>query len=303
MQIGNAISKVGLKLTAKLGKTGIILKAKSPELLIGAGILLVAGGTYLACRATAKAKDVIEARNIEVDEVRYREAEELEKLDPECTEQEIKVIRKETKSDIFVANVRCAWGITKLYVPAIALEAAGIGCFLASHGIMRKRNAALMAAYEATDKAYKRLKEKQSQEALPELKNDENIIEKKLEEQKNCPFNSDLGPWAFVFDENCNIWQPKDSVLYDQAKAIERVLTNRLNQGVTIFLNDIRTAFGSDIPGPNLEGQLICWDKEFGDTEVNLGLPKHLDAITGMSFWINPQGGHPIYDLKCLRRR
>ena len=306
MNIGNAIAKVGNKFAGKLGKTGIILKAKSPEILIGAGIVLVLGGTYMACRATSKAKDVIARRDIEIDELKYREAEALEQLSENCTEQEIKVVRKETKSDIFVAHVRCGWELTKLYAPAIAMEAAGIGCFLGAHGIMRKRNAALMAAYEATDKAYRRLKEERDKGLLTdgtECKEGEKLIEKKDEDQKNCPFNSDLGPWAFMFDEDCNVWKPSDSTLLMEAKAVERSLTNRLNAGRTIFLNDIRTAFGEDIPGPNLEGQIICWDKTLGDTEIDLGLPRSEDYIFGKSFWINPKGGHKIQDLPCLRRR
>lgn len=306
MNIGNAIAKVGNKLTGKLGKTGIILKAKSPEILIGTGIVLVLGGTYMACRATSKAKDVIQKRNDEIEEIKYREAEELGQLPETCAEQEIKVVRKETKSDIFVAHVRCGWELTKLYTPAIAMEAAGIGCFLGAHGIMRKRNAALMAAYEATDKAYKRLKEERDKGLLTdgtECKEGEKLVEKKDEDQKNCPFNSDLGPWAFMFDEDCNVWKPSDSTILMEAKAVERSLTNRLNAGRTIFLNDIRTAFGEDIPGPNLEGQIICWDKTLGDTEIDLGLPRSEDYIFGKSFWINPKGGHKIQDLPCLRRR
>lgn len=309
MNIGNTIAKVGNKFAGKLGKTGIILKAKSPEILIGAGIVLVLGGTYMACRATSKAKDVIQNRNDEIEEIKYREAEELGQLFENCknpTEQEVKAARKEAKSDILIAHVRCGWELTKLYAPAIAIEAAGIGCFLGAHGIMRKRNAALMAAYEATDKAYRRLKEQQGQKLLTdgtECKEGEKLVEKKDEDQKNCPFNSDLGPWAFVFDEDCNVWKPSDSTILMEAKAVERSLTNRLNAGRTIFLNDIRTAFGEDIPGPNLEGQIICWDKTLGDTEIDLGLPRSEDYIFGKSFWINPKGGHKIQDLPCLRRR
>lgn len=307
MNIGNAITKVGNKFAGKFGKTGIILKAKSPEILIGAGIVLVLGGTYMACRATSKAKDVINRRDIEIDELKYREAEVLEQLSEDCTEQEIKVVRKETKSDIFVAHVRCGWELTKLYAPAIAMEAVGIGCFLGAHGIMRKRNAALMAAYEATDKAYRRLKEERDKGLLTdgsECKDGDKLVEKKDEEQKNCPFNSDLDQWAFMFDENCNIWKPSDSINLAQAKAIEKALTTRLNTGRTVFLNDIRVAFGDDSPGPNLEGQIICWDKEFGDTEINLRLPKNESYIFyDKAFWINPKGGHKIHDLPCLRRR
>lgn len=312
MNIGNAIAKVGNKFAGKLGKTGIILKAKSPEILIGAGIVLVLGGTYMACRATSKAKDVIQKRNDEIEEIKYREDEEIGEINTtdymgvDYRTASIKSIHKEAKSDIFVAHVRCGWELTKLFAPAIAMEAAGIGCFLGAHGIMRKRNAALMAAYEATDKAYRRLKEERDKGLITdgtECKEGEKLVEKKDEEQKNCPFNSDLGPWAFMFDEDCNVWKPSDSTLLMEAKAVERSLTNRLNAGRTIFLNDIRTAFGEDIPGPNLEGQIICWDKTLGDTEIDLGLPRSEDYIFGKSFWINPKGGHKIQDLPCLRRR
>lgn len=311
MNIGNAITKVSNKFAGKLGKTGLILKAKSPEILIGAGIVLVLGGTYMACRATSKAKDIIENRNDEITTIKFEEHNDIEivndSTEPIDKEATIRSIRKEAKSDIFIAHVRCGWELTKLYAPAIAMEAAGIGCFLGAHGIMRKRNAALMAAYEATDKAYRRLKEERDKGLLTdgtECKDGDKLVEKKDEEQKNCPFDPDLDQWAFMFDENCNIWKPSDSINLAQAKAIEKALTTRLNAGRTVFLNDIRVAFGDDSPGPNLEGQIICWDKEFGDTEINLRLPKNESYIFyDKAFWINPKGGHKIQDLPCLRRR
>ena len=111
MNIGNAIAKVGNKFAGKLGKTGIILKAKSPEILIGAGIVLVLGGTYMACRATSKAKDIIENRNDEITTIKFEEHNDIEivndSTEPIDKEATIRSIHKEAKSDIFVAHVRC----------------------------------------------------------------------------------------------------------------------------------------------------------------------------------------------------
>ena len=297
MKIGNVLSSVGNKLAGKFGKTGLILKAKSPEILIGAGVVLVLGGTYMACRATAKAKEVLQERKNEIDEIKYREAEEIGEIN---TTENIKAIQKEARSDIFVANVKCGWELTKLYAPAIALEAAGIGCFLGAHGIMRKRNAALMAAYEATDKAYRRLKEQQDQKLLTDGKTEEKKSEDKKEEKEGCPFNPNLGPWSFVFDRNCDCWHNSATDNQMLAKCVEKIRTSQLNAGRTIFLNDIRTDFGMDNPGVNYEGQTICWSKEFGDTEIDLGLTF---SPYDKEFWINPQGGHPIEKATFLRRR
>lgn len=300
MNIGNAIAKVGNKFVGKLGKTGIILKAKSPEILIGAGIVLVLGGTYMACRATSKAKDVIQKRNDEIFEIKNCEDDQVLHLPENCTEQEIKAIHKEAKSDIFVAHVRCGWELTKLYAPAIAMEAAGIGCFLGAHGIMRKRNAALMAAYEATDKAYRRLKEQQGQKLLMDGKEQKTEEHEKEPEKERCPFDPNLGPWAFIFDRDCNCWHNSEIDNQMLAKFVEQHRTNQLLAGRTIFLNDIRNDFGMDNPGPNYEGQTICWSKEFGDTEIDLGLTF---GPYDKEFWINPQGGHPIDQATFLRRR
>jgi len=306
MHIGNAISNFGNKIGSKIGKTGTFIKAKSPEILIGTGILLVIGGTFMACRGTAKAKEVLEARKNEIEDIKANEEKDIFEAgldvrnDTDLVVIE-KQIHKEAKGDVFVANVRCGWELTKLFAPALMLEAAGIGCFLAAHGIMRKRNAALMAAYEATDKAYQKLKEKYMEKVLPEkqeeIKSEESEKEK---EQEHCPFNPDLGPNAFIFDRTCNSWHNDVNTVQSFAKYIERQRTKELQSGRTIFLNDIRTDFGKDLPGPSYRGQNICWSKDLGDTEIDLGLTF---GPWDKEFWINPIGGHPIEEDLSLRRR
>lgn len=278
MNIGNAISKVGNKLTGKLGKTSLILKAKSPEILIGAGIVLVLGGTYMACRATSKAKDVIEARDNEIAGIKNRELQQINEMKESAEklgltklpEDKVREITKETRSDKFVAHVRCGWELTKLFAPAIAVEAAGIGCFLGAHGIMRKRNAALMAAYEATDKAYRRLKEQQMQTENTEDKNDDHP------ELKDAKINTTKDTrYAFVFDRTClGVWVNSADQNLSTARVLQNIANKQFQTYGYYFLNDVRSAFNKD---RNKKGQVIGWSKEMGDTHIDFGLPPFVE--------------------------
>lgn len=259
------------------GKIGLTLKAKSPEILIGAGIVLIAGGTVMACRATSKAKKVLQDRKDEIDEI-------------ECTIED----PKEAKQDKIVANVRCAWGLTKLYTPAVLMELSGIACFCGSHHIMKQRNAALLAAYNATDSAYRKLRDKVYGKL--EEKNATNDIETKNEENRDeleqkiddAPFNY----FAFCFDETCFAWKKDEAYNEFYGKAAENSFTRRLQAGYPVFLNDIRTHFGKE---PTADGQKFGWMKELGDEFIDLGITE--SKIPGeRSYWVRPNCHHYLLD-------
>ena len=307
MNISTAIAKVGNvggKLVSKTGKLGLLVKAKSPELLIGGGILLVIGGTVMACRATSRAKDIINDYNDEVLESQYNEQAELALTNDEAT---MKEIHKEARSDIFVARVRRDWKLTKLYAPAIAMEVAGIGCFLGAHDIMRKRNSALIAAYEATDAAYRKLQERynkdigetkrltESRQEASEMTPEEQKIADELElcDRKGTEFNR----YSFFFDEMCDSWTGDAETNKYRALLCQQLYQKKLDAGRVVTLNDIRTFFGEDSPGPCAAGQVLCWSKELGDTTIDLGLTKGYDE--GCRNFINGRSREILITPNC----
>ena len=285
--MNNLVTKVGTIATRNLGKLSLALRSKSPEILIGAGICLVVGGTIMACKATSKAKDILYDREIEIRNLEEEESYNLSHngYDPSDSSKDdefAKGERRHTKKEKALVNITCGRRLVKCYAPSFAFEVAGIACFLGAHGIMRRRNSALIAAYEATEAAYRRLQEKvkrdnDSKSDLEEAKNrvangSGDIVDEIETSDRVYKENEQFNQYSFFFDEMCDAWKGDAELNLTFARMVENVLTKRLQARGFVFLNEVREMFGMDSPGPTAQGQIIEWMTKLGDTCVDLGI-------------------------------
>ena len=139
-RLGDAATRFGHKAAFKIKKA-------SPELLLVGGIVCVVGGTVLACKATKKASDILDEGHENVEQIKEDLIDETQSFSPE----DEKLIKK----DIARTKLRTLGRIAGAYAPAVALGSAGIAMIFTSHGIMRKRNGALLASYNALDAMFK----------------------------------------------------------------------------------------------------------------------------------------------------
>lgn len=138
----SAVSKMG----AALGRSGLLTKKYTPEILIGAGILAIGTGTVMACRATLRIDEVLEkARQVEakLDYVRQNASEE-------------DFTASEYARGLIAVKTEKAKSLFKLYLPPVTMILVGVTCVLSAHGIMSHRNAALAAAYKVIEESYDR---------------------------------------------------------------------------------------------------------------------------------------------------
>lgn len=154
------------------------IKKHSPEILIVTGVIGVVTSTVLACKATLKAKDVVDDLRERLDEIKETKeealaAEEVEEIDES-------IFKKAT----FATVASASWKLTKLYLPSVILGSLSIASIFASNNILRKRNACLAAAYAGLDKSFteyrKRVADKWGEEAEKEIRY--NMEKKKIEE-------------------------------------------------------------------------------------------------------------------------
>jgi len=135
-----------MKVKAILGTMSYAIKKRSPEILLGVGIVGVIGSTVLACKAALKAEEIL-------DEV----AEKAAKIDETVALAEkgmVEYTPSDEKQDRKVLMLSTAGKFVRLYGPAVTLMGASIGCILGAHHIMKKRNVALMAAYKVLEEAF-----------------------------------------------------------------------------------------------------------------------------------------------------
>lgn len=301
------LSNVKTVASVALHRTGLKFKKASPEILLGVGVVSIIGGTVMACMATLKADEVLSIHEENMESI----AEATEKAD-DYTEDD-------RKKDLALVYTQTAVRFTKLYAPAGMLIVGGIGCIMASHGIMKKRNAALTTAYMALDTAFKDYRKRVAKlvgedeeqkiylnaddvrkELVPDLETGE-TQEMTTVEGKHIQFSQ----YAKCFDEKSCMWKRNANENLRTLHFLQNQMNDMLRINGHVFLNEVYDAL--DIPRTQ-EGALVGWVKDpkpgTGDSYIDFGIyniksEACRDFVNGYeySIWLdfNVQGA--IYNL------
>lgn len=136
------IAKKLAPVTRFVNRGALKVKAHSPEILIAGGIVLGAVAIISAIKATPEAKEVMDARSSDIEEL--VELRENGKMSEETYKKSMFHIVKRTSS-----------GLLKAYYPTILIFAGSSACVIGAHSISKKRYAALSAAFVAVDTSFK----------------------------------------------------------------------------------------------------------------------------------------------------
>ena len=128
------------------------------------------------------------------------------------------------KKDTFVTYVQTSVNFLKLYGPAIGLAVGSVVCILTSHGIMRKRGAALLAAFNTLSETYQQYRDRVIKEhgEHADFLYAHNLYEDTVEEEEvneetgkkkkvkktvlRVDDPNNIGPYAKFFDDTCTGW-------------------------------------------------------------------------------------------------
>ena len=252
----------------------------SPEILMGVGVVGVVTGTVMACRATLKLNDILEEAQETRDKIKEVESN---------PDYEDKYTAEDAKKDLAVNYIQTGVKVAKLYAPAVAVGVAGVGCVLASHDIMKKRNVALSAAYLTVDKSFKEYKQRVVDRFGEEVEKEirygikaEEIVETVTDEEGNettvtetvNTMNPTLySDYARFFDEASPCWQndPEYNLMFLRAQ--QQYANDLLRAKGRLFLNDVYEMLGLE---KSKAGQIVGWvyDRENpnGDNFVDFGI-------------------------------
>ena len=265
--------KLSEKTTRKLGRAGLRIKANSPELLIGVGIVGVVTATVMACKASTKFESVIDETKGQLDAMRT--FAEKNGYSEEWTE-------KDHQKDTTIVYGKAAIKLMKLYAPALIVGGVSIGCILQSHRILNKRNAGLAAAYTALDKSFgdyrKRVVEKLGEEADKEFKyglhkekvevtetNEKGKEKKVKKEYDNVVDPSDISVYAKFYDSGCRGWTKDPNANLIFLKSQQAVASDKLKARGYLFLDEVYKMLGIPVTP---ESRMVGWvyDEE-GETD------------------------------------
>lgn len=258
------LSKFATVCNKAFGRPALLIKKHSPEILTGVGIVGVVTSAVLAAKATLSLEEKIDGMQQKLANI-----EDHLVIEPE----------KYTKDDAVKARthvyVTTALEIGKLYGPSVTLGMASIGCILGAHGIMKKRNAALAAAYKAVEETFNKYKQRVIEELGEEQERDiaMDIRDVEVEEdgkktiKKTGP--SLPSPYAKFFDEYSTAWEKDADYNLMYVRAQQQIANDILQSRGHIFLNEVYDMLG--LPHTQA-GSVTGWIAGQGDNFVDFGM-------------------------------
>lgn len=270
-----------------LSKAELKLKKHSPEILVVSGVIGMIGTVVTACKATTKVDSVIEEAKEKVDQI--HEVSERKDISDRYNKQD-------RQRDLTIVYTQTAVKFAKLYWLPIVLGITSTASILAGHGILKKRNAALAAAYAAIDTSFKdyrgRVVERFGEKVDYELKHGikaEKVSEalvtdeddNKNIESESQSFYSSLSGYAKIFDETNPYWERDSDFNYNFLHGKEKIANHKLKAKGYLFLNEVYSLLGFP---ETKAGQVVGWiynpDDTSRDNYVDFGLfnPKNKGA-------------------------
>ena len=257
-----------------------VVEKHSPEILAGVGVVGVVASTVMACKATMKLNDILEESKETRDKIREVES------NPRYEEQ---YSHEDAKKDLVINYTQTAMKVAKLYAPAVILGSASLGCLLASNDILRKRNAALSAAYMTVDKSFKeyrqrvvdRFGEEVEKEIRYNIKAEEvtsTVVAEDGSETTITETVKTMDPnlysdYAKFFDEASPYWQKDPEYNFMFLKSQQQYANDLLKARGRLFLNEVYEMLGID---KTKAGQIVGWvynpENPIGDNFVDFGI-------------------------------
>lgn len=259
-------TELATKASRIIMKSKMGLKKHSPEILTAAGIITGVAAAVIACKQTIKANDIItEAR---------KNLQSIENVKELAANNEVEYTKEDEQADRETIGKQITIGMVKTYALPVGLGLFSITCILASNHILKKRNAALAAAFSALSTDFtnyrKRVIEKYGKETDFMLKNglekqlvahqivDPETGEVKEEKKEVLTYEGNkLSQYARIFDEvESTQWTPSA----DHNRAFLLMEQNFFNERIKtrgyIFLNEVYERLGFR---PTKAGSIVGW--------------------------------------------
>ena len=268
------------KMVKVYNKSEMKVRKYSPEILAGVGVVGVIASTVMACKATTKLNDILAESKEQLEQIK------TVAVDPAYAD---KYTEDDAKKDTTITYVQTAMKVTKLYAPSVILCASSLGCLLASNNILKKRNAALSAAYMTVDKSFKEYRKRVADrfgeevekeirynikaEEITKVDEDGNEVTETVKVMDGTDDPNSYSDYARFFDESCAAWQNDAEYNLTFLKAQQQYANDLLKARGRLFLNEVYRMLGID---ETKAGQVVGWvynpDNPTGDNFVDFGI-------------------------------
>lgn len=253
----------------RLGSRALLKGKKySPEILVAVGLTTGVASIVMAVKATRKVDEILSDHN-----------ETLENIETalEVCDQS-KYSKEDAMKDTVITYIQTGAQLAKLYAPAIALEAVSVASILAAYGIIKKRNLALVAAYNGLSEAFENYRKRIIEDFGEEYDDDvvHGVRRTKIkaaevtEDGKKKKVDKDVvtldgggnkSPYARVFDRGSLFWKNNVEMNLLFLRTQQSYANDLLRIRGHLFLNEVYDML--DIPHTR-EGAVVGWILEKG---------------------------------------
>jgi Family of unknown function (DUF6353) len=248
------------------GRTELFLKKHGPVILTSAGVAGFVATTYLTGRAVLKSQEKIAKLKARQEQITSHELDEV-------------YTKKDQAQEVGDLWVHEGIEILKDFAPAIVTGSVSIFCIVASHGMMRNKQAALAAAYTALDTGFRAYRKRVEDEIGPERELQLYRAGRLLEREEGadpalpCEYDySDIlpSPYAKFFDEMSPNWSKTPEYNLFFLRSQENYANDRLKIHGFVFLNEVYESLG--LPRSQA-GQIVGWKLDGdGDKYISFGI-------------------------------
>ena len=292
------IGIVGQAVIKNASKAKFWASKHAPELLKVAGTVGFGETMYLVYKGTLRAQEVLEetAEN---------------KLLIESASTNEKYTDEDRKHDEIIVKVNSIKGFAKCYAPAFVCGTLTLSCFFGSDYILRKRNIALVAAYNVLDDGFKnyrknvvdkygeeedfRLNNNLKSEKISVTEVDEEGKKRKKKVDVNV-LDGEVTGYSFIFDNAHSMMNVSNAIIArDQLMIAQNSANTLLKARGYITLNEVLRSIGLH---ETSSGQIVGWQtKGEGDGFVDFRMKQIRTQMEddGVAFLLDFNVDGPIY--------
>lgn len=258
MSIFSSVARFGGKIVQKVN-------FRSPELLIGAGVVGLVGAAVVAVRRGVRWHTAAKAEIV-------HDLETIKKAEgsPQYTSED----RVRDYAQVIGKGV---WSFTQIYGPSVAVGVASVVSILAGTGILRGRLAAVTSAaataQAALNRYRQRVREKLGDDTDAEFAHEVVSRKTKLKHEDGTketqvtyhlvPSSGEwmsASPYSRLWDESALEWSPNRELQYLTLRSLENHFNRELDVRGVVFLNDVYKALGLPM---SKDAALVGWIKDY----------------------------------------
>lgn len=238
----------------RVAKKGAIkLKKYAPEILVALGVTGTAVSTVMACKATLKARPVLDKAKEDLDSIHTADN------DPRVSYEEYS--KEQVKKDITKVCYETGKNLAKIYGPSIILEVGSLACLVGSHVMVKRRLNYALAAYTALSNSFREYRRRLEDNLGEDVAK---ITDYKEDADGHVIPLEDKPIYTLIFDRSNPNWKDCPEFNLTFLKGVQRYLDYELQRWGILSANDAMKDLGYE---PTENGQLDVWTYDFDSTE------------------------------------